>query len=148
MPLETRGKKREAVQASAEYAVNEATEKSIKLNLPTDSIKSGSGEAVFVKSSLLDISVSGCAIDSAYIIPPGVILDIKIDRSPFTTALGLPAREPMRMVGRVTSCAMKAAGRYRLGIFFTEIEKEDADLIDNFIKSKDKRQTPRWNMTG
>ncbi len=147
MPLNTRAKKREVVQALAEYAINEATEKTITLNIPKNSVKSAQGEASFVQSQLLDISVSGCAIDSPYIIPPGVILDIKIDPKPFRQEGGPERKEPVKMIGKVKSCVMKAAGHYRLGIYFTKIEKEDVELIDNLIKLKDRRQAPRLDMT-
>lgn len=146
MPLNTRAKKREAVEAQAEYAINESTEKSIKINIPKSSIKSEVSEAVFIKASLVDISVLGCAIDSTYIIPPGVILDIKIDPTPFTNVTGGGRKEPMKAIGKVTSCAMKAANHYRLGVCFTKIEKEDVELIDTFIRLKERRQAPRWDM--
>ena len=146
MPLNTRGKKRELIEALVEYAINESTEKTIKLNIPKSSIKSEVSEVVFVKSYLIDVSVSGCAIDSSYIIPPGVILDIRIEAKPFTAEIGAEPKEPMKMTGKVTSCVMMPKGHYRLGIFFTKIEKEDVDLIGNFIKSKELRQAPRWDM--
>lgn len=147
MSLNTRAKKRETVEALAEYAINESTEKTIKLNLPKTSIKSEAKEVIFIKAGLLDISVLGCAIDSAYIIPPGVILDIKIDTMPFTNVTGGEHKEPMKVIGRVTSCVMKAAGHYRLGVCFTKIDKEDLALIDNFITLSERRQAPRWDMT-
>jgi len=147
MPLNTRAKKRETVEALAEYAINEATEKTIKLNLPKSSIKSEAAEVVFVKASLLDISVLGCAIDSPYIIPPGVILDIRIDSTPFTNVAGGERKEPMKVIGKVTSCVMKTANHYRLGVCFTKIEKDDTSLIDNFINLSERRQAPRWDMT-
>ncbi|MBI4974718.1 MAG: PilZ domain-containing protein [Candidatus Omnitrophica bacterium] len=147
MPLNTRAKKRETVEALAEYAINESTEKTVKLNIPKSSIKSEAAEVVFVKANLLDISVIGCAIDSPYIIPPGVILDIKIDPTPFTNVAGGERKESVKVIGRVTSCVMKTASHYRLGVCFTKIEKEDVDLIDNFIRLSERRQAPRWDMT-
>lgn len=137
MPLNTRAKKREPIEASAEYTINESTEKSITLKIPRDSIK----------SQLLDISVIGCAIDSPYIIPPGVILDIKIDTKPFVAETGGTREEPMKVTGRVTSCVMRSVGHYRLGVYLTNISKEDVVLIDNFIKAKERRKAPRWDMT-
>lgn len=147
MALNTRAKKRERVQGLAEYAINEATAKTIKLNIPKDSIKSEVSEVVFVKAQLLDISVLGCAIDSPYLIPPGVILDIKIDSEPFLALTGGKCEEPLKIIGKVTSCSMKAMGHYRLGICFTNIKKEDTDLVGNFIRLKERRKAPRWDMT-
>lgn len=147
MTLDTRAKKREPVQALAEYSIDECTEKTIKLNIPQSAIKCEGTEVVFVKSQLLDVSVGGCALDSPYIIPPGVLLDIKIDPKLFTIETGKGHEEPMRMIGRVTSCVMRTTGHYRLGIFFTKIEKEDLELVDSFIRSKERRKTPRSDMT-
>lgn len=147
MPLNTRTKKREAVEALAEYAVHSSTEKAITFNIPRSSVESETGEASFIKSSLIDISIIGCALDSPYLIPPGVVLDIKIDRSPFILEGQAAQKEPVRVIGKVKSCVMKAQGHYRLGVQFTKIEKNDADLIGNFIDQKDRRKAPRWKMT-
>lgn len=146
MPLNTRAKKREAVEAGVEYAIHSSTDKAIKLNIPRQSIEAEEGEAAFVKASLIDISVSGCAVDSEYLIPPGVVLDIKIDRTPFTAETPQKGAGPLRMIGNVRSCIMKAQGHYRLGVQFTKIDKKDSDLIAEFIAQKERRQAPRWDM--
>lgn len=142
MTLNTRAKKREPIQALAEYSINECTEKTIKLNIPQSAIKCEGTVVVFVKSQLLDVSVSGCALDSPYIIPPGVVLDIKIDPKPFTAEAGRERKDLMRVIGRVTSCVMRTTGHYRLGICFAKIEKKDIELIDKF----ERRQEPRSDM--
>ena len=146
MPLNTRAKKRESVQAFAEYAIHNQTAKSIKLNIPRHSIEAEVSEVVFLKSSLIDISVIGCAIDSQYLIPPGVVLDIKIDSKPFVAETGGEGKDPIHVIGKVTSCVMKSTGHYRLGVFFTNIDKKDIGLIDSFIASKERRKAPRWGM--
>lgn len=147
MTLNTRANKRESVEASAEYAVHPSTEKTIKLNIPQSSIESDGGEAVFIKSSLIDISIAGCALDSQYLIPPGVALDIKIDRAPFALKDDESKKGPIRVIGKVRSCMMKAHGHYRLGIQLTKIEKSDADMIASFVEQKERRQAPRWKMS-
>lgn len=138
MTLNTRAKRREAISATVEYAIHDAAGTSVKLNLPG---------TVCMKSSLIDISVLGCAIDSQYLIPPGVVLDLKIDRSPFLIPPGEGVKEPISLLGTVKSCVMKAQGRYRLGILFTKSDKKDMELIEKFIESKERRKVPRWDMT-
>lgn len=144
MPINTRSKKREPVNAFVEFAVNGSSEKTVKLNIPKESM--GAGTKGSIKATLLDISVVGCAIESPYIIPPGVLLHIKIDSKPFTAEVGGDRKELLKMTGSVRSCVMKQGGHYRLGIQFEKIDKQDADLIDNFIKIMDRRKAPRWNM--
>ncbi len=148
MPLNTRAKKRENVEAFVEFAIHASTEKAITLNIPSSSIESKTGEATFIKSSLIDISILGCALDSPYLMPPGVVLDIKIDRAPFKLeADKKTAKVPIRVLGKVKSCVMKAQGHYRLGLQFTKIEKDDAELISAFIEENEQRKAPRWKMT-
>ena len=145
MPINTRSKRREPVNAPAEYAINEATEKTIKINIPI-SIKSDVQQPVFIKSSLLDISVIGCALDSQYLIPPGVVLDIKVDPAPFAIEEAKDRKDPVLITGSVTSCRMMSHGRYRLGVKFIKIGKEDERLIEYFINIKERRKAPRWDM--
>lgn len=147
MPLNTRAKKRENVEGGCEYAIHPSTAQGVKLNIPQTAIESETTEATFVKAHLIDISVSGCGIDSEYLIPPGVILDLKIDQAPFVSETKTARTGPIRLVGRVTSCIMKGAGHYRLGIFFTSIDQNDTALIDAFIKSKERRKDTRWDMS-
>ncbi len=136
MPINTRAKKREPVSALAEYGINDATEKTVKLKVPAN-----------IKSTLLDISVLGCSLDSQYLIPPGVILDIKIDPQSFNEELCGEKKIPLQFVGKVKSCVMRTGGHYRLGLQFINPEKENVELINNFIASKERRKTPRWNIT-
>ncbi len=145
MPINTRAKKREITDSPAEYAINEETEKTIKFNIPD--IKYAAAKDVFVKSTLLDISVIGCALDSKYLIPPGVILDVSMDCTPFTAETAKERKLPLKATGTVRSCTMKSQGHYRLGVKFTKISKEDKDLIGSFIEAKERRKAPRWDMT-
>ena len=138
MTLDTRAKRREPVSAAVEYAMHDAAGTSVKLNLPG---------TVCMRSSLIDISVLGCAIDSQYLIPPGVVLDLKVDRSPFLLQAGENDKYPMSILGMVKSCVMKAQGRYRLGILFAKSDKKDIALIEKFIDAKERRKAPRWDMT-
>ncbi|MDD5496075.1 MAG: PilZ domain-containing protein [Candidatus Omnitrophica bacterium] len=147
MSINTRSKKRELVNAFAEYSIEQSAKKGVSLNLPKEALTSNTGEAAFIKSSLLDISVIGCAIDSSYLIPPGIILNLRIDPKPFAVEGIKERKESLQITGKVTSCVMKAAGHYRLGVKFSNIRKEDLELIDTFINAKERRKAPRWDMT-
>lgn len=147
MPLNTRARKREPVSAVVEFAIREYAEKSMKLNLPKAAIESAGAETAFIKAQLLDISVTGCGIDSPYLVPTGVGLDLKIDAAAFNAAGAVGAKEPLRASGAVTSCTMKSQGHYRLGVKFTAIDKKCVDIIDDLIKSRERRQDPRADLT-
>jgi c-di-GMP-binding flagellar brake protein YcgR len=110
----------------------------------TNDQKADSG---FIKSSVLDISVIGCALDSPFLMPTGIVLDIKIDDAPFTRETGISHAGPMLVTGSVTSCRMMEKGRYRLGVKFLKIAREDRELINNFIATKERRKAQRWDMT-
>lgn len=136
-PIETRGKERKPVEATALFTINETTEKTISLSI---------SKTESVKSTLLDISVTGCGLDSPYLIPPGVILDIKIMPEPFVKELNVDKIDPILVTGSVRSCVMKTQGHYRLGIKFSKIEESGKKIIEQFIASKERRAAPRWPM--
>lgn len=144
MTLETRARRREPTPAYAELALNEATAKAIKLSLPLSSIEGK--DKVYIKVHLIDISISGCAINSPYLIPQGILIDLKIESIPFVVDKKDEGRGDIVATGRVTSCIMQSSGHYRLGIFFEKIDKADVAFLDAFIKSKERRKDPRWNM--
>ena len=137
MPFETRSEKRHPIQVTAEFCIHESMTSTVKLNVPVKC----------VKAPLLDISATGCSLDSPYLIPPDTLLKIDIDTASFAAELKIERPLPVVVTGNVRSCAMKAAGHYRLGIYFAEIKKEDAELILNFIKAMERRQSPRWDMS-
>ncbi len=136
MPLDTRSGKRQPVEATAEFKLDESMRETVKLNIPSS----------FIKCRLLDIGVNGCALDSPYLIPIQTLLRLTIDPAPFVEELKQEHPGPIDVTGQVRSCAMKEVGRYRLAVLFTHIKKEDVDLIGNFIQSQERRRDPRWNI--
>lgn len=145
MGINTRSKKREPVCGScAEFSVDASSQKSFVLNIPKDLI--GPDTKKPIAAVLLDVSVIGCALDSPYMIPAGVLLYVRIDPAPFRVELRIERKEPLRFTGEVKSCVMKMAGHYRVGVEFKKSEKEDIELISNFVASKEKRKAARWNM--
>ncbi len=137
MPFDTRSNKRHPIEVSATFCVHETMSSSVKLNIP----------ATCVTVKLYDISPRGCGVDSPYMIPPSTLLKIDIDAAPFAQELAQARTHPIAVIGEVRSCVMKSVGHYRLGVNFAEVKKEDAELIGNFIKSKDQRKSPRWNVS-
>jgi hypothetical protein len=137
MPLDTRFDKRHPIEVNAKFCVHESMSGSVKLNIPV----------TCVAGKLDDISASGCALESPYLIPPHTLLRIDIDSAPFSQELKRDHPQPITVTGTVKSCIMKAVGRYRLGVHFAEITKEDLEFINEFIKAKEQRKTPRWNVS-
>ncbi len=147
MGINTRSKKREPVcNSCAEFSIDTSAQKSFKLNIPRDSM--GPDAKKSIATMLSDISVLGCSFDSPYMIPSGVLLHVKIDPAPFRVELGKERKDSLKFTAEVKSCVMKAAGHYRIGVEFKKSEKEDIELISDFIASKEKRKAPRWEMGG
>jgi c-di-GMP-binding flagellar brake protein YcgR len=145
MPLDTRSKNREPSSAMVEFSIDNSFDQAVKLSLPRDSIKFGAGEVI--RSSLFDISSGGCAIASPAIIPPGIMLNIRIDSGPFNMPGEPEIKDPMEFSGKVRSCIMRSAGQYRIGVQFYNPKKEYIDRINKFINAKDRRKGRRWDMT-
>ena len=136
MPLDTRSHKRQPMEAAVTFAIHESMSSSVKINIPMTQIKAG----------LYDISANGCGLDSPYLIPPDTLIKIDINAAPFAQELKVEHSQTIAVTGTVRSCIMKAVGRYRLGVQFVEIGKEDQEFIGKYIQLKDHRQSPRWNV--
>ncbi|MCX5667681.1 MAG: PilZ domain-containing protein [Candidatus Omnitrophica bacterium] len=136
MLLDRRGKKRENLRTVAEYKTLKVP-KGLIFKAPLN----------IVKASLLDISISGCALESPYAIPPQVTISIRID--PLAFAIGTSERrnDPLEMTGRITSSVSKGREHYRLGVCFIRIKKKDAGLIKRFMRSKERRKFPRFSFS-
>jgi len=139
MPLNTRSNHREPVSSEVDIIFSEAVARTIKMSA---SRGSASG-AASLKAKLLDISLTGCGVQMSYLIPNGVVADIVINPGPLASIAGVEHTEAIKATVKVTSSTMKGPGVYRLGLFFTNIPKENLDLIDLFIKkSLEKAKTP------
>jgi c-di-GMP-binding flagellar brake protein YcgR len=136
MLLDRRMKKRESLRTIAEYKVFKVPA-GLKFKKPANT----------VKAPLLDISVGGCSLDSPYPIPPGVTISIRIDPLAFAIEASESRKEALEMTGRVTSCNTRSEEHNRLGIQFIKSKSNDIGLIKRFMKSKERRQFPRWDMS-
>lgn len=143
MGINTRMKKREPVPSSVQLIVSDSTAKMIKLNVSRNPGES----AVVIAAQLVDISASGCGVEVQYLIPAGVELEAKIDAAAFVKEIGSEHKEPVMASCKVASCVMKTTNSYRLGLSFVKISPTDRTLIEDFIKSRDRRKDTRWDMS-
>jgi hypothetical protein len=133
MGIDTRFKKREPVPAAVKIVISEPTASMIKLNIPRSATENN---AAVIKSQLIDVSATGCAVDCPFLIPAGILLGLEIEAAPFLTGAGKDRTDPIKTDAKVTSCTMKAAGHYRLSLNFSGISKDDSSLIEDFINRK------------
>lgn len=143
MGINTRMKKREPVPAVVQLIINDSVAKMIKLNVPRDP---GSKDAI-ITGHLVDIGVSGCGIEAPNLIPVGIELGVSIDTAPFRQEMPDVHKEPIKASAKVTACIMKASDSYRLGLSFVNISQSDKVLIEDFIKARERRKDPRWDMS-
>lgn len=137
MFLDRRAKERETVGTLAEYKILGVSRKLTKSKTRTS----------WVKAPLLDISILGCALASPSPIKPSVALSVKIDPLAFALEAAQMRKDALEMTGKVTSCIAKGPDYYRLGICFTSLKPKDSSLIKRFIKIKERRKFPRWDMS-
>ena len=136
MLLDRRGKKRENLRTVAEYRTLKVP-KGLIFKAPLNT----------VKAPLLDISTSGCALESPYVMPLKATLSIRIDPLVFAIGTSERRKDPLEMTGKITSCVSKGRERYRLGICFIKIKKKDAGLIKRFMRAKERRKFPRFSFS-
>ena len=137
MFLDRRTKKREMFRTIAEYKVLKVPKSAAKFKQPV----------AWVKAPLLDINIAGCSLESPYNISPLVNVLVKIDPLAFALEASESRKEPLEMTGKIAYSIVRQPGNYRIGIWFTKIKKKDSDLIKRFIRIKERRKFPRFDMT-
>ena len=136
MLLDRRGKKRESLRTVAEYKTLKVA-KGLVFKAPPN----------IVKAPLLDISIGGCALESPYAISPQVTISIRIDPLAFAIGASERRKDPLEMTGKITSSVSSGREHYRLGVCFIRIKKKDVDLIKRFMRSKERREFPRFSFS-
>lgn len=136
MLSDRRGRKREILRTVAEYRVLKVP-KGLVFKAPLST----------VKAPLLNIGIGGCALESPYVIPPKVAISIRIDPLVFAMVASEKRKDPLEMTGRVTSSVSKGRDHYRLGVCFNRIKKKDMYLIKLFMRSKERRKSPRFSFS-
>ncbi len=139
MGIDTRMKGREPVSGAVQLLISDSIATMIKLNVPHDK----GGSATVVNAQLVDINACGCGAEVPYLIPAGVELNVKIDVTPFARETGSTRKEPLAASCKVAVCVMKTAGSYKLGLSFVNISPADKALIEDFIKARERRNSPR-----
>jgi len=85
----------------------------------------------------VDISVDGIGIFLEYYLPTGVHLDLDVEGKVFGVDRAL------KMKAEVRYCNFIAQKKYRCGMKFIEISKEDKEVISEFVKNAERRRAPR-----
>jgi hypothetical protein len=136
MLLDRRGKKRENLRTVAEYRT---------LKIPKGLVFLAPRN--IVKAPLLDISISGCALESPCSMPREVTISIRIDPLAFAIGASESRKDPLEMTGRITSSVSMGRDNFRLGVSFIRIKKRDVSLIKRFMSSKEHRKFPRFSFS-
>ena len=119
-------------EAQASFRLNRSSKKDIRLKDKT------------ISGKLLDLSTGGCGLESPSFLPPGVHLNVFLNRSYL-----VPEGEKMRkakyskIVGIVRTSKQLPNRKYRLGIQFEKISSEDAKLIRSVIENSERRGDKR-----
>jgi len=85
----------------------------------------------------IDISLGGIGIYSEYYLPTGLLLELKIDGS----VLGI--QRQLEIKAEVRYCNFITQRKYRCGLKFVDLSKEDKAILAEFVKNAEKRKCPR-----
>ena len=92
-----------------------------------------------IDAQILDLSQAGMAVETGFKLPLSTVLLMNIVLHT-QDAYGKQSEKPMRITGEVRYCILSTGSKMRIGISFTDINKEDRDLIDAFVKQVKKNQ--------
>ena len=87
--------------------------------------------------TVTDVAALGCGFVTAYYLPKGLILIMNIKDFPITPLGATQKTKDMEFSGKVMMCRTTPSRANRIGIAFTDIQKEDLEIIRKFIGSKD-----------
>lgn len=88
-----------------------------------------------IDSTISDISALGCGLVTAYYLPKGLILFIKIKDFPVVSGRGAREVKDIEFTGRVAVCKTTPSRANKAGTVFVDIKKEDLNLIKKFVES-------------
>lgn len=114
----------------------------IRINRSFKSVVQMKEKTVLVK--LIDLSEGGCALESPCFFPPGVRLNVFLERGQF-----LPPDAPhkavrtTRITGLLKTSRQLPGHQFRFGIQFIKISAEDRRIIREFVRLYERRRTPR-----
>ena len=99
-----------------------------------------------IPAELFDVSSHGMGMVSKIFLPPGVLVDLQIPKTPFLPQQEGIEEKPSREVIRVTGLVVYSKQRgtlCRMGISFTQIQEADRKVLEEFIQSTNRRRSPR-----
>jgi c-di-GMP-binding flagellar brake protein YcgR len=97
-----------------------------------------------LSSKLMDLSVGGCALESAVLLPIGSKIYVFLDRN-FLRGPDYKTkkRQVSRIVGIVKNFRQLKNRKYRLGVQFERVSAEDQRLIHGFVTRHERRDEKR-----
>lgn len=87
-----------------------------------------------IEVSALDISEGGIGLISAQTVPKGKIVEISMDFTTLSLEGEVVFHKPVSAEGEVRSVIPWEKDRFRLGIMFTKIDRENRIIIKEFVK--------------
>jgi len=96
-----------------------------------------------ITGKMLDISEAGCGVETAFFIPRGIRLNVFMDRAQLQLK-GEPALSGRsRIVGVCISSMTRGLKKYRIGMQFAWVSKQDKEILSKFVKFHERRKEPR-----
>lgn len=94
---------------------------------------------------LLDISEGGCGVEVGAFMPKAARVNVFIGRSELSQAPVVQKKKSgySRILAAVVGCSGRGPRKYRLGLQFIKVSKIDQEIIADFVKHHDRRQTSR-----
>lgn len=133
--MDTRLNKRVDVKMSISCKIQEDSSQAVNL----------SGGNKF-EADAFDISMLGIGFFTKCFLPQGLLIEMEIS--------GITDREKkLNLKGRIRYCKnapheVKPPNKYKCGIEFLDLPKEDAKQVEQFIMKHEQRKAPRLNING
>ena len=86
--------------------------------------------------TLVDVAAMGCGFVTAYYLPKGLLIQMKIRAFPVITGKGPVETQDIEIIGRIMSCRTAPTRVNRVGMEFTDIKEEHLGLIKRYISQE------------
>jgi len=95
-----------------------------------------------VASKIVDLSASGCALESPFFVPVNTKINLFVERS-VLAGNGKFKNKFSKISGVVKNIRQLPSRKYRIGLLFANISKDDVALIKDYVDQVDRRQEKR-----
>ena len=85
---------------------------------------------------LADVAAMGCGFITAYYLPKGLTVHIKVKDFPVISAEGRVKTQDIEIAGRVMSCKTTPTRTNRIGVEFIDVSQEYLNLIKQYIAAE------------